>query len=150
MTDTDPVDVIVTAVVRAINEGVAETNATAPDYLALDDTDTDLHVAVFPRADLCESWFTDETDRSDIQIAVLIRQKLVPYDPERVAWLKRYAREIRDCLRNAHPLERLGDHDISLWQIEHNPLWSPELLRTQQTFASILLITYRTEYDCEA
>lgn len=145
----DPVDLITAAVVDRLNTGeFAESfTATAPDYLEVDETDHDLHVAVFPRSEETESWWTDDTDRSEIAVAILIRQTLDSYTAARVAELKSLAREIRDDLRNAHPLVSIGDYPVNLDTIQHEPLWSPELLRVQQLFLSILLITYRTEYE---
>lgn len=149
MTAYDPVDLIAAAVVETINAADLDVDltATAPDFLDVDATDSGLHVGVFPRSDVTESWWTDDTDRSDIEIAVLIRQRLEPYDPERVTALKALARSIRNVLRQAHPLTEIADYPVNLEQIEHNPLWSPELLRTQQLFLSILVVTYRTEYE---
>lgn len=149
MTTYDPVDLITAAVVETINaaELTPDLTATAPDFLDVDATDTDLHVAVFPRSEETESWWTDDTDRSDIAIAILIRQRLDVYDQATVAELKTLARDIRNLIRAAHPLCEIGDYPVNLEAIEHEPLWSPELLRTQQLFLSILLITYRTEYE---
>lgn len=149
MSANDPVDLIVAAVVETINaaELLLPCTATAPDFLDPTETDTDLHVAVFPRADIADSWFTEETDQSDISVAILIRQFLDPYDAAQVADLRAFARELRNVLRNAHPLLEIDGYPVNLWQIEHQPLWVPELLRTQQLFLSILLVTYRTEYE---
>ena len=149
MTKPDPVDLIVAAVVETLNDAdlSLEFTATAPDYLDVSDTDTDLHVPVFPRSDVAESWATDDTDRSDIAVAILIRQRLDPYDPAAVAALRAFARELRNLLRNAHPLTEIDDYPVNLWSIEHAPLWMPELLRTEQLVLSILLVTYRSEYE---
>ena len=151
MPTTDPVDTIVDAVVAAINAAdLSETvTATAPDFLDLTDTDTDLYVAVFPRSEVTEAWWTADTDRSEIDVAILIRQRLDPYSRARVAALKLYAREIRNLLRNAHPLTEIDDYEVNLNAIAHNPLWSPELLRTEQLFLSIILITYQSEFEVE-
>lgn len=149
MSTFDPVDLITAAVVAAINAAELDVDLTAeaPDFLDVEATDTNLHVAVFPRSDVTESWWTDDTDRSDIEIAILIRQRLEPYDQARVTELKALARELRNVLRNAHPLTEINDYPVNLETIEHNPLWSPELLRTQQLFLSILVVTYRSEYE---
>ena len=151
MPTTDPVDTIVDAVVSAINAAdlSEDVTATAPDFLDLTDTDTDLYVAVFPRSEVTEAWWTADTDRSEIDVAILIRQRLDPYTQDRVAALKLYAREIRNLLRNAHPLTQIDDYDVNLNAIAHNPLWSPELLRTEQLFLSIILITYQSEFETE-
>jgi hypothetical protein len=147
----DPVDTIVQAVVEAINaaELAEEVTATAPDFLELDPTDTDLYVCIFPRSEETEAWWTDDTDRSEVDVAILIRQRLDPYSADRVAELKLYARQIRNLLRNAHPLTQIDDYDVNLNAIAHNPLWSPELLRTEQLFLSIILVTYQTEFEVE-
>ena len=124
-----------------------EIEPIAPDFLQVEPTDHGLYVAVFPRSEVTDSHYTDDTDQSDIAIAVLIRQTLETYSSERVAELKLLARSIRDALRNAHPLMDIDGYGVNLWSIEHDPLWSPELLRTQQLFLSILLVTYRTEFE---
>lgn len=151
MPTTDPVAVIVQAAMDTINNAdlSEEVTATAPDFLDLDDTDTDLHVALFPRSEVTDAWWTTDTDRSEVDVAILIRQRLDPYTQSRVAELKTYAREIRNLLRNSHPLTQIGDYDVNLDAIAHNPLWSPELLRTEQLFLSIILVTYQTEFDTD-
>lgn len=151
MPTTDPVDTIVDAVVAAINAAdlSEEVTATAPDFLDPTDTSTDLYVAVFPRSEVTEAWWTAGTDRSEIDVAILIRQRLDPYTQDRVGELKVYAREIRNLLRNAHPLTQIDGYDVNLNAIAHNPLWSTELLRTAQLFLSIILITYQSEFETE-
>lgn len=149
MTTTDPVATIVSAMVDALNAAdlSMDITATAPDFLEVEPTDHDLYVAVFPREEDTEAWFTDDTDRSEIEAAVLIRQNLESYDAATVAGLKTLAREIRNVLRNAHPLCQIGEYDVNLWRIRHQPLWSPELLRKQQLFLSIIAVTYRAEFE---
>jgi len=145
----DPVETIVDALVAAINAGdySEELTATSPDFLEVDQTDHDLHVAVFPREDIAESWWTADTDQSEISIAVLIRQTLDPYTAARAKALRALSRSIRNVIRDAHPLTQLGDYNVNLESIAHAPLWAPELLRTEQLFLSILLVTYKTEYE---
>lgn len=145
----DPVTEIVAGVLAVLSDAELseEIEPTAPDFLEVDPTDHDLHVAVFPRSDLAESWWTEDTDQSEIKVAILVRQHLETYTQARVAELKLLCREIRNALRHAHPLMDLDGYEVNLESIEHDPLWSPELLRTQQLFLSILLVTYNTEYE---
>jgi len=145
----DPVDLITQAVTERLidAEFTLDFEPTRPDYLEIEPTDHALHVTVFPRSEIAESWWTQDTDQSEIAIAVVIRRHLETYDPAAVAALKQLAREIRNTLRNAHPITHLGDYPVNLESIAHDPLWAPELLRTAQLFLSILLVTYKTEYE---
>jgi hypothetical protein len=152
---TDPVSEITAAVVDTINEsdvfGAEEGSpqAAAPNFRNVEPTDNTLYVDVYPRTDDAESWYTTDTDRSDVQIAILIRQNLAAYSAERVAELKALTWAIRQLLRAAHPLTTLdGEYPVNLWKIQRAPLWAPELLRTSNpTFVAGLLITYRAEYE---
>jgi hypothetical protein len=149
---SDPVALITAALVAKLNGAAFSLSftATAPDYLDPEETDTDLYVAVFPREDNAESWWTTDTDRSDVELAILIRQRLDVYAAETVAALRALAREIRNAVRNWHPLGNIGEYDVNLRQIRHAPLWDPHELRAQQLFLSILSIHYQTEYDAPA
>lgn len=149
MSASDPVDLIVDAVVELLDqwEFSQAIGPERPDFLEIEPTDHGLHVAIFPRSELAESWWTQDTDQSEIAVAVVIRQHLAAYDAATVAALKTLAREIRNVIRNGHPLTEIDGFPVNLESIAHEPLWAPELLRTAQLFLSILLVTYKTEYE---
>lgn len=110
-------------------------------------SDHGVYVLCYPRTDETESWLTDGTDASKVTTAVVVRKNLDDGSDEEIAVLFAFAREIRDVLRNAHPLTEIDGFDVNLESISHDPLWSVEEIGEQETFISIILVAHRAEYE---